>query len=178
MTTTSIAPTLVDLVTAVRQVIDLRADWARTAELVADQLRAHLPGPEILTPDRRRGDPDRPAGHVLHAEPDGTFSVLGLVLLPGQTTRIYDHITWCVVGVLAGTEHEELFDESLNPMGVRDNPTGDVSGFAPPDDIHRIRNDSHEPPSAGTSTAPTSPGSGPARAASTTERIMFHSFIS
>jgi predicted metal-dependent enzyme (double-stranded beta helix superfamily) len=133
-------PALTDLVAAVRQAIDVRAGWAHTAELVADQLRAHLPDLDILTPDERRGDPDRPAGHVLHAEPDGTFSILGLVWRPGQTTRIHDHITWCVVGVLAGTEHEELFDGALNPVGTRDNHPGEVSGFAPPGDIHRIRN--------------------------------------
>jgi 3-mercaptopropionate dioxygenase len=137
-------PALTDLVAAVRQAIDVRAGWAHTAELVADQLRAHLPGPGILAPDQRRGDPDRPAGHVLHAEPDGTFSILGLVWRPGQRTRIHDHITWCVVGVLAGVEHEELFDEALNPVGVRDNQPGEVSGFAPPGDIHRIRNHGSE----------------------------------
>jgi predicted metal-dependent enzyme (double-stranded beta helix superfamily) len=145
MTTVSATrPALTDLVAAVRQVIGIRADWAHTAHLVADQLRVHLPDPDLLTPDQRRGHPDRPAGHVLHAEPDGTFSILGLVWRPGQSTRIHDHITWCVVGVLAGTEHEELFDESLNPLGVRDNHAGDVSGFAPPGDIHRIRNDGNE----------------------------------
>ncbi len=137
-------PALTDLVAAVRQAIDVRAGWAHTAQLVADQLRAHLPDPDILTPDQRRGDPHRPAGHVLHAEPDGTFSILGLVWRPGQSTRIHDHITWCVVGVLAGTEHEELFDEALNPVGERDNHPGEVSGFAPPGDIHRIRNNGGE----------------------------------
>ncbi|MBO0772397.1 MAG: cysteine dioxygenase family protein [Actinobacteria bacterium] len=134
-------PALTGLVAAVRPVIAMRADWARTAHLVADQLRAHLPGPGILTPDQRRGDPDRPAGHLLHAEPDGTFSILGLVWRPGQSTRIHDHITWCVAGVLAGIELEELFDEALNRVGVRDSHPGEVSGFAPPGDIHRIRND-------------------------------------
>jgi predicted metal-dependent enzyme (double-stranded beta helix superfamily) len=88
----------------------------------------------------RLGRPDRVAGHLLHAEPDGAFSILGLVWRPWQTTRIHDHITWCVVGVLSGIEHEELFDEALNPIGTRDNPPGEVSGFAPPGDIHRIRN--------------------------------------
>ncbi len=133
-------PALIDLVAAVRQAIDVRTGWTDTSELVADQLRAHLPGPEILTPDQRLGRPDRVAGHLLHAEPDGAFSILGLVWRPGQTTRIHDHITWCVVGVLSGIEHEELFDEALNPIGTRDNPPGEVSGFAPPGDIHRIRN--------------------------------------
>ena len=132
--------TLTDLVAAVRQAIDVRTGWSGTAELVADRLRAHLPGPEILTPEQRLGQPDRVAGHLLHAEPDGAFSLLGLVWRPGQTTRIHDHITWCVVGVLAGIEHEELFDEALNSTGTRDNPPGEVSGFAPPGDIHRIRN--------------------------------------
>lgn len=67
---------------------------------------------------------DRVAGHLLHGEPDGTFA-------------IHDRITWCVVGGLGGVEHEELFDEALNPVGTRDNPPGEVSGFAPPGDIHR-----------------------------------------
>jgi predicted metal-dependent enzyme (double-stranded beta helix superfamily) len=132
--------TLTDLVAAVRQAVDVRTGWTDTAELVADQLRAHLPGPEILTSDQRLGRPDRVAGHLLHVEPDGAFSILGLVWRAGQTTRIHDHITWCVVGVLSGIEHEELFDEALNPVGTRDNPPGEVTGFAPPGDIHRIRN--------------------------------------
>lgn len=132
--------TLTDLVAAVRRTTSVRTGWTDTAELVADQLRAHLPGPEILTSDQRLGEPDRVAGHLLHVEPDGAFSLLGLVWRPGQTTRIHDHITWCVVGVLSGIEHEELFDEALNPIGTRDNPPGEVSGFAPPGDIHRIRN--------------------------------------
>ena len=70
------APALLDLVEAVRRVIDARADWARTATLVADQL----------------------------------------------------------------VEHEELYDDELNLIGARDSYPGEVSGFAPPGDIHRIRN--------------------------------------
>lgn len=135
---------LTDLVVAVRQVIEVRASWAETAHLVADALRTHLPSADILTPDQRRGDPDRAVGHVLHAEHDGSFSILALIWRPGQTTRIHDHITWCVVGVLAGVEHEELFDEDLNAVGVRDSHPGDVSGFAPPGDIHRILNNTTE----------------------------------
>ncbi|MEV6306565.1 cysteine dioxygenase family protein [Actinoplanes sp. NPDC051861] len=128
---------MTSLIAAVRRAIDVRADWTDTAKLVADQLRAHLPGPEILTPDQRLGSPDGVAGHVLHA---GPFSILALVWRPGQTTRIHDHITWCAVGVLSGVEHEELFDEDLNLIGTRDTPPGEVSGFAPPGDIHRVRN--------------------------------------
>jgi predicted metal-dependent enzyme (double-stranded beta helix superfamily) len=134
------ASTLTELVADVRAAVRTHADWARTARLVADGLRRHLPGPDILTADQRLGDPDRPAGHLLHAEPDGSFSILGLVWRPGQTTRIHDHITWCVVGVLQGIEHEDLYDDQLNLIGENDNHPGEVTGFAPPGDIHRIRN--------------------------------------
>jgi 3-mercaptopropionate dioxygenase len=140
LTVSAPRPALIDLISAVRQVIAMRADWARTAMLAADQLRVHLPDAGILPPGQRRGQPGRPASHVLHAETDGSFSVLGLVWRPGQSTRIHDHITWCVVGVLQGVEHEELYDDQLNPIGARDNHPGEVSGFAPPGDIHRIRN--------------------------------------
>jgi predicted metal-dependent enzyme (double-stranded beta helix superfamily) len=59
---------------------------------------------------------------------------------PGQLTRIHDHVTWCVVGVIQGVEHEELFNAKLDPIGSSDNRVGDVSGFAPPGDIHRVHN--------------------------------------
>jgi predicted metal-dependent enzyme (double-stranded beta helix superfamily) len=66
--------------------------------------------------------------------------VTAVIWRPGQATGIHDHITWCVVGVLQGVEHEELFDEHLNRTGVSDNRPGEVGGFAPPGDIHRIVN--------------------------------------
>jgi 3-mercaptopropionate dioxygenase len=140
MTATTATPTLTSLIDEVRAAVRVHTDWASTAQLVTDGLRRHLPGPEVLTAAQRLGEPDKPTGHLLYAEPDGTFSILGLVWRPGQTTRIHDHITWCVVGVLQGVEHEELYDEQLNRIGERDNYPGDVSGFAPPGDIHRINN--------------------------------------
>ncbi|MFL6073326.1 MAG: cysteine dioxygenase [Mycobacteriales bacterium] len=142
MTTTNLTAVtpLTDLVAGVRAAVRARADWDRTARLVADQVRAHLPEPGILAADQRLGSPDKPAGHVLHVEPDGAFSILAVVWLPGQGTRIHDHTTWCVVGVLQGIEHEERYDELLNPIGEYDNHRGSVTGFAPPGDIHRVRN--------------------------------------
>ena len=47
-------------------------------------------------------------------------------------------------GVIQGIEHEDLFDADLNLIGQSDNHTGDVSGFAPPGDIHRVHNISDE----------------------------------
>ena len=131
---------LVHLVAGVRGAVNARADWSQTARLVAAQLRRHLPTPDVLTAEQRLGSPDGYRSHTLHVEPDGSFSIIALVWRPGQVTRIHDHMTWCAFGVIQGVEHEELFDADLNPIGRSDNHVGDVSGFAPPGDIHRVRN--------------------------------------
>jgi 3-mercaptopropionate dioxygenase len=146
MTTTHVTvdtqtrPELAELVAGLRAAVAAHADWSHTSQLVADQLRAHLPTPDVLTASQRLGSPDGYCTHTLHIEPDGSFSIVGLVWRPGQLTRIHDHVTWCVVGVIQGVEHEELFDEDLNLLSVSDNYVGDVSSFAPPGDIHRVHN--------------------------------------
>ena len=136
---------LAGAVGAVRAAVREGGDWTRTARLVAGQLRLHLPGPDILTEAQRRGDPAGYLSHLLQAEPDGSFSVSAMVWLPGQVTPVHDHVTWCVFGVLQGAEQEELFEladggRRLVRAGSAQNTTGQVSGFAPPGDIHRVRN--------------------------------------
>ncbi len=143
MSTTRVSE-LTELVAGVRQAIAAHASWPDTAELVAEQLRRHLPGPDVLTAEQRRGSPDGYLSHTLHVEPDGSFSVVGLVWRPGQITPIHDHLTWCVFGVVQGVEHEDLFDPELNLIGHSDNHVGEVSGFAPPGDIHRVHNATDE----------------------------------
>jgi predicted metal-dependent enzyme (double-stranded beta helix superfamily) len=131
---------LTELAAGVRTVVARHASWSDTAQLVADQLRQHLPGPDVLTAEQRLGSPDGYRSHTLHVEPDGSFSIIALVWQPGQVTRIHDHVTWCVFGVIQGVEHEELFDADLRPVGRSDNHVGEVNGFAPPGDIHRVHN--------------------------------------
>jgi predicted metal-dependent enzyme (double-stranded beta helix superfamily) len=107
------AEQLTQLVAGVRTAVDRRADWPQTARLVADELRAHLPGLDVLTPEQRLGSPDGQASHTLHVEPDGAFSIIAVVWRPGL-------------------------------IGQGDNVLGDVSGFAPPGDIHRVHNTGDE----------------------------------
>ena len=142
MTTTQTRPLsqLTELVAGVRAAVDTDAAWSDTAQLVAAQLRQHLPTPDLLTAEQRLGSPDGYTSHNLHVEPDGSFSIIALVWRPGQATRIHDHLTWCVFGVIQGVEHEDLFDADLNVIGRSDNHVGDVDGFAPPGDIHRVHN--------------------------------------
>jgi predicted metal-dependent enzyme (double-stranded beta helix superfamily) len=142
MTTTQTRPIsrLTDLVDNVRTAVAARASWPDTAQLVAAQLRRHLPGPDVLTAEQRLGASDGYRTHTLHVEPDGSFSIIALVWRPGQLTRIHDHLTWCVFGVIQGVEQEELFDADLRLVARSDNHVGDVGGFAPPGDIHRVHN--------------------------------------
>ncbi len=134
-----------DLLTALRRAVRQRGDWDQTSRRVARALRRHLPGPGILSAAEREGDPAEYQSHLMHAEPDGSFSVVALVWRPGQITPIHDHVTWCVIGVLQGAEYEELFalrdgGTVLEQVGTNAGAPGDVSGFAPPGDIHRVRN--------------------------------------
>jgi 3-mercaptopropionate dioxygenase len=134
------------LVRAIRAEVRRGLGWQDTADCVFAALRAILPDPaEILPAPLRRGDPAGYQSHLLHAEPDGSFSISAMVWMPGQQTMIHDHVAWCVTGVLQGREHEEIFaladgGRVLMLTARNVNPAGAVSGFAPPGDIHRVRN--------------------------------------
>jgi 3-mercaptopropionate dioxygenase len=133
-----------NLIGSVRSVTTRQLGWAQTADLVAERLSQHLPAPDVLTAEQRAGDPRGYTCHLLHSEADGSFSVVALVWLPGQATAVHDHVTWCVTGVILGTEHEERYvlgnAGHLETEGVSTNFVGGVSGIAPPGDIHRVRN--------------------------------------
>jgi 3-mercaptopropionate dioxygenase len=134
------------LVRAVRGEVRRGLGWRETADGVAAALRANLPDPAAILPvSLRRGDPAGYQSHLLYAEPDGSFSISAMVWMPGQQTMIHDHVAWCVTGVLQGREYEEVFALADGGCTLRlaarnVNPAGAVSGFAPPGDIHRVRN--------------------------------------
>jgi predicted metal-dependent enzyme (double-stranded beta helix superfamily) len=134
------------LVRAIRTEVRRGLGWQDTADCVAAALRASLPEPaEILSAPLRRGDPAGYQSHLLYAEPDGSFSISAMVWMPGQQTIIHDHVSWCVTGVLQGREYEEIFaladgGRVLRRTARNVNLAGAVSGFAPPGDIHRVRN--------------------------------------
>jgi 3-mercaptopropionate dioxygenase len=134
------------LVRAVRTEVRRGLGWQDTADSVVAALRANLPDPAAILPvSLRRGDPASYQSHLLYAEPDGSFSISAMVWMPGQQTMIHDHVAWCVTGVLQGREYEEVFaladgGRTLRLAARNVNPAGAVSGFAPPGDIHRVRN--------------------------------------
>jgi 3-mercaptopropionate dioxygenase len=110
---------------------------------VGHALAPYLGDPRLLRPDQCVGDPEHYTQHVLHVAPDGAFSLVALVWLPGQTTPIHDHLSWCVVGVHTGEEHETRYrveDDHLVVDGTDVAGPGSVAGLLPPGDIHRVTN--------------------------------------
>lgn len=140
-------PLLSDLVCAIRDVVRRERPPAETARLVAACLEPFLAQPDLVPPEYRVGDPQRYRQHLVHSEPDGSFSVVALVWQPGQATPIHDHIAWCVAGVYEGAETERRYElrgegatARLVPIADVVNESGVACGFAPPGDIHLVRN--------------------------------------
>jgi 3-mercaptopropionate dioxygenase len=136
------------LTAAVRRAVRSGGSWQQTADRVVGALRGRLPAAgqlsrTLLTPEQLAGDPGGYQTHLVHAEPDGSFSIVVMVWLPGQTTPVHDHLSWCCTAVLDGTEYEEVYAlrrDHLRVIADHANPAGTVRGFAPPGDIHLVRN--------------------------------------
>ncbi|MEU5877140.1 cysteine dioxygenase family protein [Spirillospora sp. NPDC047279] len=145
--TTPTTPALDGVIGSIREIVQRGLAPGPTAHLAGQALRPCLGRPGLLTPEQCEGDPDRYRQHVLHAEPDGSFSVVALVWLPGQRTCVHDHVSWCVTGVHEGWESERRYllesdGRRSRLVAVEDvvNPVGAVAAFAPPGDIHRVCN--------------------------------------
>ncbi|TGA88175.1 cysteine dioxygenase family protein [Streptomyces sp. MZ04] len=143
------------LVADIREAVGRGLPPDLTAHLVGECLAPHITAADLLTDGQREGDPERYRQHLLHAEHDGSFSVVGLVWLPGQHTPVHDHVSWCVTGVHEGAEHERRYrlvpaaasGGAARLVATEDlvNGLGTVCGFAPPGDIHRVWNGGTEP---------------------------------
>lgn len=87
--------------------------------------------------------------YLLHAAPDGSFSIAALVLRPGKGAPLHDHRTWTVWGTFRGRDRERQFERrgedgafpELLPIADHEVPAGDVSIVGPPPrDVHVVEN--------------------------------------
>lgn len=146
-TTEHVLPGIHDLAARVRGVLAERRPDQATAAVVAGCLRPVLRDHALLSAEHQEGSTDGYRQHILHVEPDGSFSIVALVWLPGQSTPVHDHVSWCTVGVYRGQETEIRYrvegDGAERRLVVTDrltNESGSVSGIAPPGDIHQVLN--------------------------------------
>ena len=138
---------LEELICAIRRIVASEQDAASTGAAVADVLRPFLGRDDLLVAEQMEPAEDCYRQHVLHVEPGGSFSVVSLVWKPGQCTAIHDHVSWCVVGVHKGEEHETTY-ETYGANGDRHlvvnrqtvSPVGAVAALVPPGDIHHVAN--------------------------------------
>lgn len=87
--------------------------------------------------------------YLLHADPEGRFSVVSFVWGPGQETPIHDHTVWGLIGMLRGAERSQTYHWQESGDGRRLVPgektilqPGDVDVVSPNlGDIHRVSND-------------------------------------
>jgi predicted metal-dependent enzyme (double-stranded beta helix superfamily) len=129
------------------------AAFARTADrlvgkphAVAAHLGQLLRRDDWLAPEDRAPGTDAYRRHLLHVSPCRGLSIASLVWLPGQTTPVHDHVSWCVVGVYRGVEREERFDlvesgasRRLQPARTVFASRGHVEVLVPPGgDIHTV----------------------------------------
>ena len=142
-----LTPGLQELVGRLREVVASTRGDAALARQVAASIRPALRVKDLLREEHQVGSQDEYRQHLLHVEPDGSFSIVALVWLPGQSTPVHDHVSWCAVGVYRGEETElryrlihdgdnrrlELTERLVNEFGT-------VSGVAPPGDIHQVMN--------------------------------------
>ena len=81
----------------------------RMVQRAVAALQAAAADPALLTADQRLACPDSYARHVLHADPQGRFTILALVWSGGQFSPVHAHDTWCAYAVHRGALTETLF---------------------------------------------------------------------
>lgn len=137
-----------ELIPSIRRIVREDGNPRDVGFAVAELLQPYLAEPDLLTNAQLEADPLQYRQHILHVEPDGSFSLGALVWLPGQATPIHDHVSWCVVGVYRGSEFQtkyelrgvEASDAHLHPVAQSRSLAGTVEAFTPPGDIHEVAN--------------------------------------
>jgi predicted metal-dependent enzyme (double-stranded beta helix superfamily) len=115
-------------------------------QAIADRLRPLLSADGWLAPEHQLPGRDTYRQHLLHVSACRRLSVVALVWLPGQQTPIHDHVSWCVVGVYRGVEHEVHYRlverhgrRCLLPVSSFDAHAGHVEALVPPaENIHSV----------------------------------------
>lgn len=115
------------------------------AELMADP--DWLPA-EFMEPKEGSGMGSGIGMWLLYRAGDGSLAFSSLVVPPGASTPVHDHLAWGLVGLYRGTQDEEVFtrtDDGSNP-DVADLETqvrrslrpGDMYELLPETDIHQV----------------------------------------
>jgi predicted metal-dependent enzyme (double-stranded beta helix superfamily) len=119
------------------------AELAERLASVAATIGEAASSTDLLAPRHLRSSPDQYRTNVVHVAPDGSFSVVALVWRPGQCTPIHSHRSWCVVGVVCGTERETTYRRVAGGVEAVDAYTftaGQTTWVADDRAVHAVEN--------------------------------------
>lgn len=91
--------------------MERHAGWAETAQLVADELRRHLPTSDVLTAGQRLDLPKDYRARNVYVEPDAPSFLVVLVWRPGRSSGSTITSAGACSASVQGVGHEELFDD-------------------------------------------------------------------
>ncbi len=142
-------PSLEKFTSDMDRLVGAETDSHAIAKATSFHLAELLLAPEFLEDRFRQPSSTGYTQHVVHVNPEGRYSIVALVWLPGQATPIHDHRCWCVVGVLEGSEHQtryHLFEDDdtrfLRTFASERFSPGEVCALVPPEeDIHLVKNE-------------------------------------
>ena len=86
------------------------ADWPAAATAAREAIDLQISNTKLLDGMRYVLSCAGYSRVLLHADPAGRFSVLGLIWPPGCITPIHAHVTWCALGLHTGELHEETYE--------------------------------------------------------------------
>jgi predicted metal-dependent enzyme (double-stranded beta helix superfamily) len=107
-------------------------------------------------PDLKSGMGGGIGQYALYRAQDGSLCLFSLVIPPGVSTPVHDHLAWGVIGVYRGRQHETIYrrldDGSdaahahLEVVREQEVNTGEFYTLVPPtDDIHYVKTVSSTP---------------------------------
>jgi predicted metal-dependent enzyme (double-stranded beta helix superfamily) len=148
-------PRIRALVDATRAVTDALSEVRARVEALRPAfsalLQAHdwLPD-EYAQPDLKSGMGGGIGQYALFRAPDGSLCVFSLVVPPGASTPVHDHLAWGIVGVYRGRQEETIYrrlddggDERRARLEIARQRVVDTGQFytllPPTDDIHYVK---------------------------------------
>ena len=140
---------LKDFVLDVEKAVRKLGNESSVMRVLKPKLEALITGPDRIPPSVFLPREDRFAMNLIQRPKDESFSIVGAVWKPGQTTPIHDHLTWAMIGTCSGEEREAIFrrlDDGSNPevarltkVSERNNSKGHVTVLGS-SGIHRVDN--------------------------------------
>ena len=105
---------------------------------------------ELAQPDEKSRMGDGIGQYALYRAEDGSLCLFSLVVPPGASTPVHDHLAWGLVGVYRGEQDETVYrrlDDGSNPEQAQlevakrqELRPGDLYALLPPtDDIHYVK---------------------------------------